>query len=129
MTRKEKFYLDTQKCFEEGILKEIYTSDIVSLCNVAYYAAFLLSEENKTENIQFMLVNDDQIELIMQDDKNLSILYHTRPKEQKMLYVFNERAYSTMKNSRDRTLIEGPKVDLEKEAELINKYSSSYGYR
>ena len=127
MTRKEKFYLDAQRCFDEEILKEIYTTDVVSLCNVgnAYYAAFLLSEENKSQYIQFMLVNDDQIEMIMQDDNNLSVLYHDRPENQKMLYIFDDRAYMTMKNSRDRVLLEGPKIDLDKEKELIEKYSST----
>lgn len=126
MTRKEKIYLKLQRCFEEQILREIYVSDNVSLCNVgnAYYAAFLIGEEIKSDDIQFMLINDEQIEYVMQDDKNLSNLYNARPADKKMVYKFNERAYNTMKNSRNRTLIEGPQVDLIREQELIEKYGS-----
>lgn len=126
MTKKEKFYLQAQKFFEEGILKEIYTTDNISLCNVgnAYYAAFLVGDTYRENNIQFMLLSDDQIEFIMQNDDNLSRLYRARPTNQKMLYVFDERAYNTMNNSRNRILVEGPAVDLENEARLIEKYSS-----
>ena len=125
MNKKEMFYIMAQKCFDEGILREIYATNNISLCNVgnAYYAAFLLADGSTNNNIQFMLINDDQIELIMQDENNLNIIYQTRPANQKMLYVFNERAYNTMKNSRNRVLVEGPQVNLQNEERLIEKYS------
>ena len=41
--KKEKFYEKTKLYFEEGLFKEIYSSDQISICNVsnAEYLAFI----------------------------------------------------------------------------------------
>ena len=126
MRKEEKFYYQAQKLFDEGVLREIYKTDNFSLCNVgnAYYVAFLLGDFFKGENIEFMLLLDQEIEFIMKSEVNLAYVYDARPKDQKAIYVFDERACNTMRNSKNRVLIQGPKVNLEKEAQLIEKYGN-----
>ena len=126
MTRRDKFYLLAKKLFEEGILKEIYKSETLSLCNVgnAFHVAFLLDECNKSENIQFVIVPFAQIKYVMRDEKSLYELFNMRPNDAKKVYAFDDRAHNTMRNAKNRCLVEGPRIDLEEEQRLIRKYGN-----
>lgn len=120
---EKRFYDEAKELFDEGILTEIFKCNSVSVCNVgnAYHAIFLLHPSDKND-IQFLLVNDEQIEFVFENIENVYHLYFARPKEQKMLYIFNDRAKTTMRNSCNRVKNEGGGVNLELEAELLKKY-------
>lgn len=124
MNKKQKFYYQAKQLFDEDVLKEIYSTDNISLCNVgnAYYIVFLVGDIYKGKNIEFMGLLDEEVEFVMQNEENLTHIYQSRPKENKMLYIFDERACNTMRNSRNRILQNGPQINLEEEAKLIEKY-------
>ena len=124
--REQQFYLEAKELFADGIIKEIFKRDVFSVCNVAnsFYAIFILSDEYEAEHIHFMLLNDDQLELVLKNTVYIFEIYKNRPDNQKMVYLLNERAHSTLRNTYNR-MQKGETelvIDAERDARLLEKY-------
>ena len=123
---EQRFYSEAKDLFDEGIITEVFKRNSYSVCNVgnAYYAVFLLGDAQKTDDLQFMIFSDEDIELVFKDTMNVQRVYESRPKNAKNLYKFNDRAHSTMRNSYKRVILNPSEasINLKTEAQLLEKY-------
>ena len=118
-----RFYAEAKELFDEGVLTEIFKYNYISFCNVgnAYYVAFLLFDHG-TENLEFMILLDEELDFVFNGFECFYEMFKARPADKKCVYIFNDRAKSTMRNSYERVKKEGVKIDLEYEAKLLKKH-------
>lgn len=126
--KKNKFYNSTSAYFENGIIREIYSNEHFSICNVANqcYAVFYLQAEKPIG----IIVNAPQVRAIVNDDKFLvdTVRYLNSNKRARSsrvfsmdIELFNEFQKLKLKND-----LNGPSeaIDFDMELELKNRSKS-----
>lgn len=121
---KEDFYCQAKSFFEDGLLREIYSSDKISVCNVAnaFYTMFNYSVSEmgvigvhlEPKYLEGIMKNNDLFYLIC---KSLG-----RSGLQKYSFCFDKQAYNYLKTVKQQIDILGPAVDLEYEKKLLEEF-------
>lgn len=127
MNKKELYYELTKKHFDAGVLKEVYSSENVSVTNLAnsyYLAVPFATIEN---NIPVGVITDvNGLKKIINDDNHVYVLgdYYTRTKQDKYIVAINDdliRVFLPIKQKRELTNSVSECVDLEFEESLKQK--------
>ena len=122
-----------QKCiynfFDEGLVKQIYFNDKISICNVAN-CCYVIFEKGVIElsEIPFGVIMEQKyLESIMQDNSrfyNWASKISKKELDERIVF-FNDKTFELMKKEKLQNEINGSKVNLDYEQELINQFSSS----
>jgi len=127
--KKTKFYEKTKLYFEEGLFKEIYSSDQISICNVSNteYLAFIydLFEDDLEIGI---CIKPDIILKIVEDNYLINKMYLSSSRQEKSKCTIDiKQNYKLMKEMKQKTDILGPSknINIELEQELIEKYGKN----
>lgn len=127
LTSKEEFYRDTQRFFDAGLLKEVYSDDIKCICNAcnSHYICFPYLKVDDL-NSQMGLVCTEKAIKPMLSDANLIVKLLTN-NDQKFIDTWccyaNDQLFNELLEIKKKTDIEGPSkfVDLELEDEIMQK--------
>jgi len=120
---EKRIYSEAKELFEEGVITAIFKYDSLLVCNVAnsYYVVFFLAQ-NLLEEIQFLTAPGEDLKRIFGGREDCMASFRSRPKRFQEMYIFNDRAKTTMRNAYKRVKRDGPDVDLELEAKVLKKY-------
>lgn len=123
--KKEKFYEKTKLYFEEGLFKEIYSSDEISICNVCNteYLVFIYDLFNDGLEIG-ICIKQDIIPKIIEDNYLINKIYLSSSAEEKSKCTIDiKQNYQLMKNLKQQTDVLGPSknINLALEQELMSK--------
>ena len=126
---KEEFYLKVEKYFENGLLREIYASDRISVCNAVNNCYIIFDYEMcKRFGTPYGIVAPQNIlKSIMQDNMTFyGWLSNMTDKEiEKETVVCSDKVFEVMKQEKQRTDIEGPDINLDYEKMLIEKFGKN----
>lgn len=128
---KESFYNDSDLFFQEGILREIYSTDTFSICNVANhnYAFFPFSTSesrlftSKKEGHLGIFISINFLRKVLNDNSNLANLaLIDKANMKKLSFRLNDKNYIALKQLKEKTDLNGPssEIDLAMEAKLLN---------
>ena len=123
---KDMFYKMSQVFFEEGLLKEIYNSDKITICNVcnAFYMVF---NYTITESGPIGIVLEtNYMEPLLEDEGLFNQLYnYFGDKEfERRCRSLNKQVYEYFKKLKKETELKGPYINLEYEKQLIENKKS-----
>lgn len=129
MNKKDLYYKLTERYFDMGLLREVYSSDSVSVCNLAnsFYLAVPFEEiedvvigvVTNTEGLKKIIENNDYVYEMAND--------YLRGGRKKYIVQINDklaRAFLPIKQKRENPGCESPDVNLEFEEELKRKAKS-----
>lgn len=127
MNKKELYYELTKKHFDLGILKEVYSSENVSVTNLAdsYYLAVPFAAIEK--NIPVGVITDaNGLKRIIEDNNHVYVLgdYYAKTKQDKYIVSINDdliRVFLPIKQKREETASVSGCIDLNFEQELMAK--------
>ncbi len=129
MDKQAQFQLSLQKFFDAGVLKEIYSSDKISICNVSNccYGVFEYELSNQMNSPLAFSMESCYIEAIMEDNERFYKWLASLSEQDKnrRLISCNEKTFQSMLKKKQQTDITGPLVPLEYEQELIEKYGKN----
>ena len=129
MLNDKKFYISMKKFFDAGLIKEIYVSKDLSICNISNccYAIFDYDMCSETK-VPFGIATEPKyLESIIEDnDRFYNWLNSMSKDDQKKLMIHcDERIFNIMLQEKQKTDRDGPIVSLEYEQELIEKYQNN----
>ena len=126
--RKALFYELSKKHFDLGLLREIYSSDAMSICNLtnSMYLAFMF-ETVEEKSVCGVVVNKDGLKDII---KNNNIVYsvarsYIEDNQTKYIVPVNDKlieVFTPIMEKRSTPGCESSNVDLELEKEIMRKY-------
>ena len=129
MLNDEKFYISMKKFFDAGVLKEIYSSNDLSICNISNccYAAFDYDMCSQTKVPFGIVLEPKYLNSIMEDNNRFYNWLNTISKEeqQKLMIHCDERNFNIMLQEKQKTDKNGSIISLEYEQELIEKYEKN----
>lgn len=126
LNEKEKFYESMKKFFDEGVLREVYSTDDFVICNAANscYIVFDYKFSNQMPTPHAFNLAPGHVEPVMVDN---TALYRwldgmSKRKLKDNLVVCSDRMLEILKLQKQKTDLTGPLVDLDLEQSLIEKY-------
>lgn len=131
---KLKFYKVANRFFEAGYMKEIYTCDEFSLCNVAddFYAVFpFVALEHGENNCFGFTMPIDKLEFATEYNKSIYVYYANIDNETKKrsTLLLNDKAFSIMGSTVARTSKIGPSRFIDREFERRINNVEKKGFR
>lgn len=126
--KKEKFYNDSKVFFEENLLNELYSSENLSICNLANQCYGVFPYMDTKEGQACLLVTSNQVQLIANDETFFNRLISGLDKKvlNERSIALNERTLELMRKMKATNDINGPTkdIDLEMEEQLKAKNKS-----
>lgn len=123
---RDLFYKQSQAFFAEGLLKELYSSDKISICN-ASNAFYLVFNYTITKSGPIgVVIEPKYIEPLMKNDNLFNELYNVMGAEnfEKNCGFLNKKTFEYLKQEKRQTDLTGPYVDLEYEKSLTENLKS-----
>ena len=127
--KKVIFYELSKEYFDNGLLREIYSSSMVSICNLAnsMYLAFLFAaiDENGVVGV---VADKDVLKTIIQNNNYVYkiVQSYIQSNDNKYFVELNDKLTETfmpIKEKRSAPGCESSNIDFELEEEIIRKYS------
>ena len=122
-------YRDLDKFFSAGVLKVIYAGQYFCICNVSNWC-YAVFDYNFYKNADFdaplaYVLHAKYIEAVMENDDLFYKWVKRIPTQELPNNVIHctDKIFEVMKEKKEETDANGPKVALDDEQELIEKYS------
>ena len=121
------FYTKCQKYFDLGLLREIYSSDLVSICNLTNSFYLVVHFGFYVENTFFGVVAESRMAKNVVEDNSVAmdILEYYVDKEQKEYVMTIDdtliKYFMPIKEAREKEGSVSPNIDLEFEAEMMKR--------
>ncbi len=133
---KQEYYEIIKPYFDAGIMKEIYNSDYLSICNIANheYGIFLYSLLKEGRNNFFgIAANAYSVKQVVKDNKTVFELFdimEANVPDKSRVYLTPEN-FKIMSNAKKKADAEGPTdlIDLDMEARLLKQKNKPEKYR
>lgn len=125
---KEIFYKDSMAFFEAGLLKEIYSSDELCICNIANQCYGVFPYVKTPSGQSCLLIIPKHVKEIIENPSFLTMLVNSL--DHKTLVsrsiALNNKTFKLMEEMKKRNDINGPTkdIDFEMEEELMAKNKS-----
>lgn len=129
MFDREKFYILCEKFFKNDLVKEVYSTEDYSLCNISNKMyALIVDIDNEYGAAGLFIDSENARRVVEYDDYFYKLIKHIKENNQfqDRLICLNDSSFETILNHKKETDLTGPSefVDLEFEAELKAKNKS-----
>lgn len=131
MKEKKMFYDEIKKYLDSGLMREIYSSNDLSICNIAdtFYTVFVYSAATNTkDSLSGIRINKRFIKEIIESNENFFRDYLSLSKEQKesVLVRFDQSTLKPLISLKNKSIENGPSlnIDLELEEQIMAKNKS-----
>lgn len=120
MISKQSFNLITKKYKENGLIKEVYSTDDFIVCNIAnyWYAMFLNTKGNAAFGLAISSKALEALTTYPDFYKNVIAALEEQNMLERSLIVLNDKNYEKVRGLKQKTDISGPSpnvnIDLEK---------------
>lgn len=117
---KQNFNLITKKYKENGLIKEVYSTDDFIVCNIAnyWYAMFLDIKGNEAAGFTISSKALEVLTTYPDFYKNIIAALEEQNMLERSIIVLNDKNYEKVRGSKQKTDISGPSpninIDLEK---------------
>ena len=126
-TNRLRFYQEIQKFFDRGLLKEIYKSDMVSICNLAnsFYLVFHFAFD--ADGTFFGVITESTTAKNIVQDNNAAIElleYYIQSDQKRYVVPLNDsliKYFLPIKAQREKEGSISENIDLEFESEMIKR--------
>lgn len=123
--KKEKFYIDSKLFFEENLLKELYSSENLCICNIADQCYGVFPYLDTKEGQACLLITSQQVKLMINDETFLNRLINDLDNKSltSKTITLNQRTFELMRKMKATNDIKGPTkdIDFDMEASLLAK--------
>lgn len=124
-TKRTLFYTLSKRFFDLGLLREVYSTDTVSVCNLAnsMYLAFPFAtiEDN---NVCGLVIDTEGLKKVIKDNNYVYKIATSYQKSPKYIVPLNDKfveVFLPIKEKRSAPGFESSNVDLKFEEELMKK--------
>ena len=124
-TSKEEFYIDLKKFYDSGILKDVYSSDNVCLCNASNYGYIAFPYMKISTGSQIgVSFNSKGLTKFINDPTYVykKLLYGDQQYMKECLVIMNDYTFDKLAEYKKQTDLNGPNsaIDLDLEKQIMS---------